>query len=179
MTSSAKPGQARPEALRFSQLKKQNFWRFSPLLLNMKGPIRKITGAHQGLPGVALKTQIQNFSLTCFYWVTGFARDVKCSRKNLEVSLKEGKCAKFKKWHNFFWRAVGFQGCVPRLCALKRNADFHYPVKKVCSFSYNYQFKYTTVFSTYLLDVRRIGKMGNLFSRRCGKLNARPWCEQL
>ena len=163
MTSSARAGQAQPEALRFSQLKKQNFWSFSPLLLAMEGPIRKITRAHQSLPRGALKTQIQNFSLTCFYWVTGFARNVKCSKKKLEVSLTEGEGAKFKKWHNFFLRAVGFQGCVPRHCALKRNAEFPYLVKKVCSFSYNYALKRNTVFPNYLLDVQRIGKMGTSF----------------
>ena len=84
-------------------------------------------------------------------------------KKKIEVSLKEGEGARFKKWHNFFLRAVGFQGCVPRHCALKRNAEFPYLVKKVCSFSYNYALKRNTVFPNYLLDVQRIGKMGTSF----------------
>ena len=58
---------------------------------------------------------------------------------------------------------MGFQGCVPRHCALKRNAEFPYLVKKVCSFSYNYALKRNTVFPNYLLDVQRIGKMGTSF----------------
>ena len=40
MPSSAKPGQAQPEAVRFSQLKKKNFWGFSPLVLTIKRPLQ-------------------------------------------------------------------------------------------------------------------------------------------
>ena len=40
MPSSAKPGQAQPEALRFSQLKKKNFWGFSPLVLTIERPLQ-------------------------------------------------------------------------------------------------------------------------------------------
>ena len=40
MPSSAKPGQAQPEAVRFSQLKKKNFWGFSPLVLTIERPLQ-------------------------------------------------------------------------------------------------------------------------------------------
>ena len=40
MPSSAKPGQAQPEALRFLQLKKKNFWGFSPLVLTIERPLQ-------------------------------------------------------------------------------------------------------------------------------------------
>ena len=58
---------------------------------------------------------------------------------------------------------MGFQSCVPRLCALKQNPKFPYPMKKVCSFLYNYPLKRYTMFPNYLLDVQRIGKMGTSF----------------
>ena len=40
MPSSAKPDQAQPEALRFSQLKKKNFRGFSPLVLTIERPLQ-------------------------------------------------------------------------------------------------------------------------------------------
>ena len=40
MPSSAKPGQAQPEAIRFSQLKKKNFSGFSPLILTIERPLQ-------------------------------------------------------------------------------------------------------------------------------------------
>ena len=40
MPSSAKPGQAQPEAIRFSQLKKKNFSGFSPLVLTIERPLQ-------------------------------------------------------------------------------------------------------------------------------------------
>ena len=58
---------------------------------------------------------------------------------------------------------MGFQNCVPRLCALKRNAYFPYPVKKTCSFVYNCPLKRYTVFPNYLLDVQRTRDMGTVF----------------
>ena len=67
------------------------------------------------------------------------------------------------KWHNFFLRCVGFSGRVPRLCALKKNANLPYPVKKVCSFFYKCPLEHCTVFSNYLLDFHRAGNMGTSF----------------
>ena len=58
---------------------------------------------------------------------------------------------------------MGFQTRVPRLCALKENACFPHPVKKKCSFVYNYPLKRYTVFPNYLLDVQRTGDMGTPF----------------
>ena len=93
---SPKPGQDHPEAqqlrkptntsssqgLRFSQFKKKNFSGFSLPLLTIEGPLTKMVRAYQDLPKGAIKTQIRIFSLTCFYWVTGFAEDVRFSKKN-------------------------------------------------------------------------------------------------
>ena len=118
MPSSAKPGQAQPEALRFSQLKKKNFWGFSPLVLTIERPLQ-IYQQGQDSPKGGLQILESNFSLTCFYWATGFARDVQCSKKKLRSFPKGRKLATLKQWHNFFLCAVGFQGCVPGFCALK------------------------------------------------------------
>ena len=84
-------------------------------------------------------------------------------RKNTRKYIEGTNLGKSKKWHNFFLRAVGFQSCVPRLCALKQNPKFPYPMKKVCSFLYNYPLKRYTVFPNYLLDVQRTGDMGTSF----------------
>ena len=58
---------------------------------------------------------------------------------------------------------MGFQSCVPRLCAQKRNAYFPDPVKKTCSFVYTCPLKRYTVFPNYLLDVQRTRDMGTVF----------------
>ena len=83
--------------------------------------------------------------------------------KKIQNFPKGKKLATLKQWHNFFLRAVGFQGCVPGLCTLKKNAGLPYPVKKNCSFFYKCPFEHCTVFSNYLLDVQRIGNMGTSF----------------
>ena len=84
-------------------------------------------------------------------------------KKKLKIILKEWNIVEFKKWHNFFLHAVGFQTCVPRLCALKGNAYFPYPVKQGGSFVYNYPLKRYTVFPNYLRDARRTRDMGTSF----------------
>ena len=69
MPSSAKPGQAQPEALRFSQLKKKNFWGFSPLVLlpsNYREAFTNLSGG-SGLPkGRLPKSGIHFFRLPVF-----------------------------------------------------------------------------------------------------------------
>ena len=47
-------------------------------------------------------------------------------------------------------------------CVLLR-ADFHYPVKKVCSFFYKCPLEHCTVFSNYLLDFEKTGNIGTSF----------------
>ena len=84
-------------------------------------------------------------------------------RKNTRKYIEGTNLGKSKKWHNFFLRAVGFQSCVPRLCAQKRNAYFPDPVKKTCSFVYTCPLKRYTVFPNYLLDVQRTRDMGTVF----------------
>ena len=70
--------------------------------------------------------------------------------------------------------SVGFSSCVPRLRALKKNANLPYPLKIVCSFFYKCPFEHHTAFSNYLLDVQRAGNMGtSFFTPLWGKSDAR------
>ena len=66
MPSSAKPGQAQPEALRFSQLKKKNFWEVLATCTNYREAFTNLLGG-SGLPkGRLPKSGIQFFRLPVF-----------------------------------------------------------------------------------------------------------------
>ena len=162
MPPSAKPDQAQPEALRFSQLKKKHFSGFSPLVLTIERPLQIYQEA-QDSPKGGFQNLEFNFFAYLFLLSHRFCPGRSMLEKKTRNFPKGRKLAKLKKWHNFFLRAVQFQGCVPGLCALKKNAGLPYPVKKVCSFFYKCPFEHCTVFSNYLLDVQRIGKMGTSF----------------
>ena len=162
MPSSAKPGQGQPEAVRFSQLKKKNFRGFSPLVLTIERPLQ-IYQQGQDSPKGGVQNLESNFFAYLFLLSHRFCSRRSMLEKKLRNFIKGRKLAKFKKWHNFFLRCVGFSGRVPRLCAQKKNANLPYPVKKVCSFFYKCPLEHCTVFSNYLLDCERTGNMGTSF----------------
>ena len=87
MPSSAKPGQAQPEALRFSQLKKKNFWGFSPLVLTIERPLQIYQEA-QYSPKGGFKNLEFNFFAYLFLLSHRFCQGRSILRKKLRDFLK-------------------------------------------------------------------------------------------
>ena len=80
MPSSAKPGQAQPEALRFSQLKKKNFWGFSPLVLTIERPLQIYQEA-QDFPKGSLQNLESNFFAYMFLLSHSFCQGRSCPER--------------------------------------------------------------------------------------------------
>ena len=162
MPSSAKPGQGQPETLRFSQLKKKNFRRFSPLVLTIERPLQ-IYQQGQDSPEGGIRNLESNFFAYLFLLSHRFCSRRSMLEKKLRNFIKGRKLAKFKKWHNFFLRCVGFSGRVPRLCALKKMLICPTLWKKFVPFSTSAHLSVVQFFSNYLLDFHKAGNMGTSF----------------
>ena len=87
MPSSAKPGQAQPEALRFSQLKKKNFWGFSPLVLTIERPLQIYQEA-QDSPKGSFQNLESIFFAYLFLLSHKFGQGVQFPRKKNENFLR-------------------------------------------------------------------------------------------
>ena len=87
MPSSAKPGQAQPEALRFSQLKKKNFWGFSPLVLIIERPLQIYQEA-QDSPKGGFQNLEFNFFAYLFLLSHRFCPGRSMLEKKLEIFLR-------------------------------------------------------------------------------------------
>ena len=95
MPSSAKPGQAQPEALRFSQLKKKNFWGFSPLVLTIERPLQIYQEA-QDSPKGSFQHLESNFFAYLFLLNHRFCQGRSIPQKRNRKFPKGRKLAKIK-----------------------------------------------------------------------------------
>ena len=96
----------------------------SGLLLNVVKKIQKLEFILMNF----LRWFISTIGIKVFFLI--FNNGESSGPKTSIFFIKGRKLAKLNKWHNFFLRCVGFSGRVPRLCALKKNANLPYPVKK-------------------------------------------------
>ena len=118
LPSLAKPSQKLSDS---RNEKKNNFQGFSPLVLTIERPLQ-IYQQGQDSPKGGLQNLESNFFAYLFLLSHRFCPGRSMLEKKTRNFPKGKKLANLRKWHNFFLRAVQFQGCVPRLCALKKNA---------------------------------------------------------
>ena len=123
MPSSAKPGQAQPEAVRFSQLKKKNFWGFSPLVLTIERPLQ-IYQEVQDFPKGSFQNLESNFFAYMFLLSHRFCQGRSSPEKKIENFLRvrnqlnsniwNASTAAFKSYNIFLHKEVGSASLGPR-----------------------------------------------------------------